>query len=207
MRRRTRLESDARRKQILDAAREVLSTRPYSEVSMSDLADAAGVARGLLHHYFGSKRDLYLALVRDTVRVPTIPVPEDDPDLRAKQVWDVSVERWLQMVDENRELWLAADKARGIGHDPEVEAIVDASKEVIAEQALKAIGIHEPSPTMRALVRGFGGFTEELTREWLVRGRLTREQVRVLLSGSLPMLVRELLPEVSTADERRLSRG
>lgn len=174
---------------------------------MADLADAAGVARGLLHHYFGSKRDLYLALVRDTVRVPTIPVPEDDPDLRAKQVWEVSVERWLQMVDENRELWLAADKARGIGHDPEVEAIVDASKEVIAEQALEALGIDEPTPTMRAIVRGFGGFTEELTREWLVRGRLTREQVRVLLAGLLPMLVGELLPEVSTAEERRPARG
>ena len=36
-RKRTRLESDERRKQILDAAIEVLSTRPYSEVSMSDL--------------------------------------------------------------------------------------------------------------------------------------------------------------------------
>ena len=196
MRKRTRLESDARRKQILDAAREVLSTRPYSEVSMSDLADAAGVARGLLHHYFGSKRDLYLALVRETVRVPTIPVPEDDPDLRALQVWEASVDRWLQMVDDNRELWLAADAARGIGHDPEVESIVDESKEVIAEQALKAIGIDDPSPAMRAMVRGFGGFTEELTREWLVRERLSREQVRILLSGSLPMMVRELLPAV-----------
>jgi AcrR family transcriptional regulator len=195
-RKRTRLESDARRKQILDAARHVLSTRPYSEVSMSDLADAAGVARGLLHHYFGSKRDLYLALVRDTVRVPTIPVPTDDPERRALQVWDVSVDRWLQMVDDNRELWLAADKARGIGHDPEVEAIVDESKEVIAEQALAAIGIDDPTPTTRALMRGFGGLVEELTREWLVRERLTREQVRVILSGSLPLLVRDVLPSV-----------
>jgi len=208
VRKRTRLESDARRKQILEAARDVLSTRPYSEVSMSDLADAAGVARGLLHHYFGSKRDLYLALVRETVRVPTIPVPEEDAEARALQVWDVSVDRWLQMVDDNRDLWLAADKARGIGHDPEVEAIVDASKEVIAEQALKAIGIEDPSPTMLALVRGFGGFTEELTREWLVRGRLTREQVRVILSGSLPMLVREILPAiVGEMPTRRVDRG
>jgi AcrR family transcriptional regulator len=174
----------------------VLSTRPYSDVSMSDLADAAGVARGLLHHYFGSKRDLYLALVRDTVRVPTIPVPTDDPERRALQVWDVSVDRWLQMVDDNRELWLAADKARGIGHDPEVEAIVDESKEVIAEQALAAIGIDDPTPTTRALMRGFGGLVEELTREWLVRERLTREQVRVILSGSLPLLVRDVLPSV-----------
>ena len=154
---------------------------------MSDLAEAAGVARGLLHHYFGSKRDLYLAVVRETVQVPSLPEGER---------WEGSVDRWLALIDDNRELWIAAINAGGIGHDPEVESILDAGKEVVAEQALKAIGFEDPSPTMRALVRGFGGFTDELTREWLVRGRLTREQVRVLLVATLPLLVTEVLPDL-----------
>lgn len=201
VRKRTRLESDERRRQILDAARHLLSTRPYSEVSMSDLAAAAGVARGLLHHYFGSKRDLYLAVVKDTVRVPNIPVPEADPERRATQRWEASVVRWLDMIEENRHLWTAALNAGGVGADDEVRAIVDAGKEHIAGQALKAIGIEEPTPTMRALVRGFGGFTEELTREWLQKERLTRDQVQVLLARSLPLLVREILPAVATTDD------
>jgi len=185
VRKRTRLESDERRRQILDSARDLLSSRPYSEVSMADLAEAAGVARGLLHHYFGSKRDLYLAVVRDSIQLPSLP---------AGDAWEASVERWLAMIDDNRELWMAALRAGGVGADPEVESMLDEGKELIAEQALRAVGIAEPTPAMLAMTRGFGGFTEEVTREWLVRGRLTREQVRVLLAGGLPLLVRDLLP-------------
>ena len=150
---------------------------------MADLAEAAGVARGLLNHYFGSKRELYLAVVRESVQLPAM--PEAD-------VWEASVDRWLQLIDDNRELWVAAISAGGVGADAEVRSIVDESKEVIAEQALRAVGVAEPTDAQRAVARGFGGLTEELTQEWLVRGRLDREQVRTLLVASLPELVRIL---------------
>ncbi|MGA2927292.1 MAG: helix-turn-helix domain-containing protein, partial [Solirubrobacteraceae bacterium] len=55
-----RLEHDQRRSQILACARELFSQRTFTAVSMSEIARDAGVARGLLHHYFGSKRELYL---------------------------------------------------------------------------------------------------------------------------------------------------
>jgi hypothetical protein len=36
----------------------------------------------------------------------------------------------------------------------------------------------------------------EITREWLQRGRLSKEQARVLLVGALPLMVEQLLPNV-----------
>jgi AcrR family transcriptional regulator len=57
---RVRMDSAERRRQILHAATGLFLRRPYSQVSISDIAEEAGVARGLLHHYFDSKRDLYL---------------------------------------------------------------------------------------------------------------------------------------------------
>ncbi len=60
---RTRLSPDARRQQILDAAGRLYRERRYDDVSIEELAAAAGVARGLLHHYFGSKRELFLAVM------------------------------------------------------------------------------------------------------------------------------------------------
>ena len=44
--------------------------RPYSLVSTTEIAREAGLARGLLNHYFGTKRDLYVAVVRRLVRLP-----------------------------------------------------------------------------------------------------------------------------------------
>jgi len=55
-----RLGADVRREQILTAAAKLFGERPYSAISTTELAEAAGVTRGLLHHYFGTKRDLYL---------------------------------------------------------------------------------------------------------------------------------------------------
>src|ERR1700712_2802323 len=65
-----RLQPDARREQILDCAVRLFGERPYAAVSTTDIARAAGVARGLLNHYFGTKRELYLAVVRQMVRLP-----------------------------------------------------------------------------------------------------------------------------------------
>jgi AcrR family transcriptional regulator len=54
--RRRRLEPDARREQILSVAIRLFGSKPYAEVSTTDVARDAGVARGLVNHYFGTKR-------------------------------------------------------------------------------------------------------------------------------------------------------
>jgi len=58
-----RLSADERRNQILDAANTLLAERGYEEVTVDHLAKAAGVARGLVHHYFGGRKEVYLALL------------------------------------------------------------------------------------------------------------------------------------------------
>lgn len=202
-RKRVRLDYDDRRAQILTAARKLFMERPYSEVSMAELAAAAGVARGLLHHYFGAKRDLYLAVVRQVVQVPAMPRPgEDDAGhLDADNLWELSVDAWMRLIEANRDLWLAAIGAGGVGRDPELDEILDEARELTAERCLEALGI-DPATAggeVRALVRAYGGFAEDTTKEWLERGRLSREQVRALLRGTLPLLLEQLLPAVEAA--------
>ncbi len=199
-RKRVRLDYDERRDLILAAARRLFCQRPYSEVSMADLATAAGVARGLLHHYFGSKRDLYLAVMRELIQVPTIPLLED-ASLDPQQVWDASVEGWMRLIESNKELWLTAIGAGGTGRDPELEEILDEARELTAVRALEALGLSRTAaPTeLIALVRGYGGLAQEVTREWLERGRLSRAQAKALLRGALPALMEQVLPQVRAA--------
>ena len=59
----SRLDPGQRREQILDAANALLAQRPYDEVSIDDIANAAGVTRGLVHHYFGGRKEVYIALL------------------------------------------------------------------------------------------------------------------------------------------------
>ena len=61
-RKRTRLAPEVRRESIVEAATEVFAERGLDAVTMDDIADAAGVAKGTVYLYFDSKEDLVTAL-------------------------------------------------------------------------------------------------------------------------------------------------
>ncbi|MGI8863147.1 MAG: TetR/AcrR family transcriptional regulator [Solirubrobacteraceae bacterium] len=194
-----RLDHDERRQQILACARRLFSERNYSSVSTSEIAREAGVARGLLHHYFGTKRDLYLEVVRTVMRMPSNPVPLQSPGRGIELVIAESVDRWLEMLERNRGTWLAAIGARGLGRDPEVEEILEDAREQAADRLIEALQTYEAAhapPQLRAAIRAYGGFAEAASVEWLERGRLTREQARVLLVQGFLSIVRDVLPIV-----------
>ena len=52
----SRLDPGKRREQILDAANALFAERGYDEVSIEEIAGSAGVTRGLVHHYFGGRK-------------------------------------------------------------------------------------------------------------------------------------------------------
>ena len=62
---------------MLDAANDLFAERGYEEVSVEDIARAAGVTRGLVHHYFGGRTEVYLALLErlDAIREETLRPP------------------------------------------------------------------------------------------------------------------------------------
>jgi AcrR family transcriptional regulator len=65
----TRLPAHERRRQILMVATGLFRRRHYGEVSLDEVADMAGVTRGLINHHFGTKRDLYIAVIEQIVDV------------------------------------------------------------------------------------------------------------------------------------------
>lgn len=64
---RQRLTADDRRTSILEAAKGEFADATYADVSVAQVAQAAGGSPGLVFHYFGSKAGLYEAVVRDTI--------------------------------------------------------------------------------------------------------------------------------------------
>ena len=101
----SRLDPAQRRDQMLDAANALFAERGYEEVSVEDIARSAGVTRGLVHHYFGGRKDVYLALLErlDAVREQSLRQPEGR-SARAR-VAD-SISRWLDWTEANRTVYL-----------------------------------------------------------------------------------------------------
>lgn len=191
--RRQRLSPDERREQILLATERLFAERPYAEVSTTGIARAAGVARGLLNHYFGDKRALYLEVVRRAALLPTledVPLPTGD---LAERV-DVAVRWFLGSITPERATYLTVRAAEGVGEDAEVRAILDQAHDLAAGRVLEMVGGDPQDAAARAAIRAFGELARGAIREWSRDENLTREQAHLLLRESLLVIVRKVLP-------------
>ena len=204
-----RLDGDVRRLEILAAARKLFSERGFSSVSTTELAAEAGVARGLINHYFGTKRELYVEVVREMVRFRSQPVPEYVDGATPRERLDESIDRWLEMVARNREAWLAAIGAEGLGRDPEIEAVLDQAREEATLRLIAVLGLGPAAnapPELHAVLRAYGGMAEAATREWLERDRWSREQVAAFLKEALPRLIGEAYEAIPARTETHLTK-
>jgi AcrR family transcriptional regulator len=190
-----RLEPDERREQILECAVRLFGERPYAAVSTSDIAREAGVARGLLNHYFGTKRDLYLEVVRKLVLLP------DFADTRVmtgplRTRVQRSVDWFLDVVSVHAKAFVAVTGAEGVGDDPEIERILAEADDTAAGKVLETVGVSADVEQHRAVIRAYGGLVKAAVREWVRGETLTRDQVHLLLSQALITIVRDVLPEM-----------
>jgi AcrR family transcriptional regulator len=195
---RRRLEPDVRRGQILACAVRLFGERPYAEVSTTDIARTAGVARGLINHYFGTKKDLYLEVIRVMLTIPEV-VVERLPvgDLRTRV--DASVAWFLDVVSRHSTSWLAAVNAGGLGRDADVERVLAQAEDVAADSLLIAVGltdVTEHREELRGMIRAYVGLATATAKEWLNRSALTRAQVHLLLATTLLAIVEQVFPAV-----------
>jgi AcrR family transcriptional regulator len=193
-----RLEPDERREQILEHAVKLFSERPYAEVSTTDIARVTGVARGLINHYFGSKRGLYLEVVRRMLSVPTAD-KSTLPSGSLRERVEFSVDWLLQVISARSKTWLAVLGAEGVGNDPEVDEILAEADQRAAVNLLKTVGmldVDSHAAELQAIVRAYGGMAKAVGREWMTHGNLTREQAHVVLSHQLTTLLEETFPRL-----------
>jgi AcrR family transcriptional regulator len=185
----SRLDPGQRRDQILDAANVLFAQRGYDEVSVEDVANAAGVTRGLVNHYFGGRKEVYIGLLErlGAIREEQLP-PPTGRSARARIADTVS--RWLDWTQDNREIWLATIAHGDDIADPQVRQVVSdlvhrAVKLLIAHHA----DIAHDSPRLRHALECWTALNRAATRQWL-RDQATRQATHELIATTLEHVLR-----------------
>jgi AcrR family transcriptional regulator len=185
----SRLAPARRREEILDAANALFSERGYDEVSVEEIASSAGVTRGLVHHYFGGRREVYIALLErlGTMREQQLPPPVGR-SARARLADDVA--RWLDWTEQNRTIWLATlGRGEDIA-DPDIRAVVtDLVGRAVAIVAAHHADIADDSPRLRYALECWTGLNRAATRRWL-QGEASREATHELIASTLEHVLR-----------------
>lgn len=188
---RTRLSPDQRREQLLDLGVQMLATHSLEELSIDQLAEAAGISRGLLYHYFGGKQGFYEAVVQraaDDLYEKTAPPAEGDQLERLL----ASMAAYVDYVAANQAGYSSLVRAAAGGNEA-LRAIYDATFTALGERffAEDPAGMLLPdTPAHRALVRGWQAMAEELTLTWCADPTvMTREDLLRVVTGSLPAVI------------------
>lgn len=179
---RTRLATDARREQLLDAGVALLARRSWEEVSIDGIASACGVSRGLLYHYFSGKREFYVATVEQAVaRMHAI---EPELTLPPTEQLRVGLERYFATVAEEAD---AHAVLRGVSpSDGELQELLERDRAAFADRVLAGMpGVNEGSPLAHATARAWIGAVEQAGREWLQRPEIPREHLAAVLADAL----------------------
>ena len=193
---RTRLSPEERREQLLDLGVRLLAHRSLDELSIDLLAEEAGISRGLLYHYFGSKQAFHEAVVRhaaDDLIAQTTPPVDGEPIERLL----AALTAYVEYVVANHEGYVSLVKAAAGGNES-LRAIYEDARSALTDRVFREDVRGEVVPdtaATRLVVRAWSAMTEELVLAWIDDPHgLGQEELIAILVASLPALV-GVIPE------------
>ncbi|MGW4242447.1 TetR/AcrR family transcriptional regulator [Nocardia sp. NPDC004722] len=186
---RVRLSPAERRQQLITLGVEMLREHDLEDISVTEIADRAGISRGLLFHYFASKQEFQLAIVRQA-NVDFLERTAPDRNLDLYSMLRDSIDRYIDYVSQNGTAYHAL--LRGpVSANPEMAEMVANARQATAERILAEAPIPADDPDRPRLalaVRGWIAFVEEVVLTWLREEPITREALVDMLVASLPAL-------------------
>ena len=196
--RRVRLGNDQRRAQLLGLARRAFSDRAYDDVSIDDLAREAKISKGLLYHYFPTKRDLYVAGLSEIAGELVEAVTSIPADLAPIERARAGLDAYLDHITRHKPAFVSLMRG-GIGSDPEVAEVIEGVRRRMMDTFLKDspfAPVLAGDAKFETSVRGWIGFVEFVTIDWCVNPRLSRVELRELLTEILFQILQVVSPPV-----------
>ncbi len=178
---RLRLEVDERRAQLVAFGLAYFGDRSYEDVSIDEMAKAAGISKGLLYHYFPTKRAFYAATV----------------DAAAQQLLDATLlqqsgpshdrvvrglKAYFDFVENRANAFTSLFRAGTLV--PEVNQRVEETREAFVDRILEQIPVKR-TPLLRAALRGWVGSVEAMSLEFAKRRDFDRDAATELLTKQL----------------------
>jgi len=204
---RVRLDVDERRTQLVELGLAHFGERAYDDVSIDEIADAAGISKGLLYHYFPTKRAYYAATVKEAASqliAGTETAEEAAPLVRL----DAGLDAYLGYVKAHAKAYATLMRS-GVGVDPEIARIVDETRATFVDRLTSGFAQGQMpgddragyassvlgAPIVRLALRGWVGFVEAASLGWsesIAAGQPapSQEELRTLLANALMEIVR-----------------
>jgi AcrR family transcriptional regulator len=175
----TRLDVDERYRQLLDAGTQLFAEHAYEEISMRQIAAAAGVSKALLYHYFPSKLDLFKAAVAQAAATLSRLIEPSGTGTPIEQL-TASLDAYLGWIEANARAWRKLMQSAATL--PQARELVEAFRSRTLQRVVAELtGAEQAPPALRTALQGWLGYLDAAILDWTAHVDLPRETVRDLL--------------------------
>jgi AcrR family transcriptional regulator len=171
---------EERRQQLIGVALELFSRRSPDEVSIDEIASAAGISRPLVYHYFPGKLSLYeAALKRASEDLAGRFVEPHEGPLGARLLR--VMRRFFDFVDEHGPGFSALMRGGPAVGSSRTNALIDSVRQAAYGQILSHLQVEDPPARLELVIRSWISLTESTALIWLDGRRIPRAELEVQL--------------------------
>ncbi|GAA5214821.1 TetR/AcrR family transcriptional regulator [Streptomyces thinghirensis] len=177
---RRRMGVEERRQQLIGVALDLFSRRSPDEVSIDEIASAAGISRPLVYHYFPGKLSLYEAALQrasDDLAARFVEPHEGPLGARLLRVMG----RYFDFVDEHGPGFSALMRGGPAVGSSTTNALVDSVRQAAYVQILSHLGVTDPPARLELVVRSWISLAESTALIWLDGRRIPRAELETQL--------------------------
>ncbi|MFG3283757.1 TetR/AcrR family transcriptional regulator [Streptomyces sp. NPDC048111] len=177
---RRRMGVDERRQQLIGVALELFSHRSPDDVSIDEIAAAAGISRPLVYHYFPGKQSLYEAALRRAADelAARFQEPHEGP-LGARLLRVMG--RFFDFVDDHGPGFSALMRGGPAVGSSTANAMIDEVRDAARLQILAHLGVQQPPARLELVVRSWVSLAESTALIWLDGRRIPRAELELQL--------------------------
>ncbi|MFE0102149.1 TetR/AcrR family transcriptional regulator [Streptomyces sp. NPDC059009] len=177
---RRRMGVEERRQQLIGVALDLFSHRSPDDVSIDEIAAAAGISRPLVYHYFPGKLSLYEAALQraaDDLAERFVEAHEGPLGARLLRV----MERFLSFVDEHGPGFSALMRGGPAVGSSTTNALIDSVRQAAYVQILAHLGVEDPPARLELVIRSWISLAESTALIWLDGRRIPRAELELQL--------------------------
>jgi len=165
------------KQRILEAAEQLFASKGFMNVSAAEIVREAGVAHGLLFHHFGSMENLYADASRAAAEQMNEKQLASFRGTTARDQVKSFLRAHLNAVKQRQGDALFRARSHNLAINAEVAEIWEASRQQAISRICEALGIREPTKKVRACLRAWIGFHDQLVIALLADRSVTETEV------------------------------
>ncbi|MFG2221856.1 TetR/AcrR family transcriptional regulator [Streptomyces sp. NPDC048644] len=173
---RRRMGVEERREQLIAVALDQFGHRSPEDVSIDEIAEAAGISRPLVYHYFPGKQQLYEAALRRAADELTARFVEPHEGPLGARLLRV-MERFFDFVDEHGPGFSALMRGGPAIGSGRTGAMIEGVRQAAYEQVLAHLRVASPAPRLALVVRSWISLAETTALLWLDGRRIPRPEL------------------------------